>query len=375
MSLTHQDLVTLTEPRARLVTIARTDGTYDIEAAQVVGTVVAHGLRVVIEPKIPIRRLLFLLGHAMSSPAFTAPTELDVAPDTLSAMALVYTDALERALRDGALNMYERRRDHLRAPRGRIDYADLVTRRFGVFPPLVCEFDEFTPDNEANRRLLAAAVVLVRAGAAAGPAGWRLAALCQHLADVTELRDTRWDTRLPRLDPRFDRYKPALSLAEIILRNSSIELRDGLTDSVGMLVDMNVLFEDFVTEGLREAMGQPRERWVRQPRDVWLDEGARLRLLPDVVWEPAHGNRVVFDVKYKRVPTARHDDVYQAAAYCQALGLRRGALVYASVHEETFIVRNGGPEIHVFALDPDGEPNQVRDRLRDLGDRLSALTT
>ena len=373
VQLSRDDLATLADPRARLATLARPDGWYDIVAAEVVGTLVTRGLRVVIEPKIAIRRLLLLLGFAARSPVFTTPTELDTAPDTLSAMTLVYTHALERALREGPVSTYERRSHDLPSPRGRIDVLGLVTRKFGVFPPLGCEFDEFTPDNDINRRLLAAAATLVRGGAATGPVGRHLAALCGRLADVTEVRTGKPFGPLPPLDRRFERYKPALGLAELILRHASIELHDGRTDSIGMLVDMNVLFEDFVAEGLREVLGERADRWIRHPSGVWLDEQHRLPLRPDVVWRLGSTHRLVLDVKYKVVSTPPNEDVYQMASYCQALGLRRGALVYASAREDVFVVRNGGPEIHVFMLDPDGEPDQVRERLRDLGARLSAL--
>jgi len=372
--LTREEIAALADPRAKLATFARSDGLYDVKASEVVGTIVHRGLRVVIEPKLAIRRLLMLLGFATNAPTFTAPTQLDSAPDTLDAMTIVYADALEKALRNGPLSMYERQRDELHVPRGRIDFLDLAARKFGLFPPLTCDFDEFTPDNEINRRLLSAATTLLRAGLARGAGGRRLAALCSRLADVTETRAAQSHRAPLRLDQRFEPYKPALSLAEIILRHSSIELRDGVTDSIGMLVDMNDVYEDFIAEGLRETLGESADRWRRRPT-VFLDEQRRVKLVPDVVWRAGQSDRLVLDVKYKADSRARNEDIYQMAAYCHALGLRRGVLVYASVREEMFRVRNDGPEIHVFSMDPDGERDQLLERLRRLAGLVSALAT
>jgi 5-methylcytosine-specific restriction enzyme subunit McrC len=374
VALTPAELATIADPRAKLTTFARPDGLFDVKASEVVGTIVHRGLRVVIEPKLAIRRLLMLLGFAANTPTFTAPTSADTAVDTLDAMALVYAHALEKALRNGVLSLYERRRDELHTPRGRIDFLDLSARKFGVFPPITCEFDEFTPDNEVNRRLLAAATTLVRAGLARGPAGSQIAASCRRLADVTETRTLAIRGAPLRLDRRFEHYQPALSLAEIILRHSSIELRDGVTDSVGMLVDMNEVYEDFIVEGLRESLREPSDRWKRRPT-MFLDEQRRVKLVPDVVWRAGRTDRLVLDVKYKADSRARNEDIYQMAAYCQALGLRRGVLVYASVREEMFRVRNDGPEIHVFSMDPDGERDQLLERLRRLAGLVSALAT
>lgn len=374
VTLTTAELELLSDRRARLRVLARADGTFDLEASAVVGTLVGRGSRVVIEPKVPISRLFYLLGFAAGGPAFTGEAEVGSAHDTLAAMGHVFTEALDRALRDGPISTYEHRRDALRQPRGRIDHLDLFVRGFGVFPPVVCDFDEFTANNDANRRLLAAAGMLVRAGVAAGGSAKRLFSLCGRLVDVTEQAGGFARGASPKLDRRFDRYRAALGLADVILRHGSIEFDDGRTASVGMLVDMNVLYEDFVAEGLREALGERHDLWERQPGGVWLDEGRRLQLLPDVLWRRSKtADRLVIDVKYKSTSIAKNDDVYQLAAYCQALGIPRGALVYASAREETFVVRHGGPEIGVFAMDPDGEPAQLRERLRVLGNGLRAF--
>ncbi len=373
VALDAREVALLADPRARIRVLARPDDKFDVEASEVVGTLAGRSTRVIIEPKLSIRRLFFLLGFSLGGPKFGGATLAGEEPDALSAMVVTYAEALSTALRDGPVSTYELVRDDLPAPRGRVDWLNLGARRFGVFPPLDCEYDEFTPDNPANRHLLAAATMLLATRAGSQAARARLASLRQRLADVRDDR-TRATPSVPSNDRRFHRYAAATALASVVLRNGSVEMRDGTVDSIAMLVDMNALFEDFIAEGLREAISEPTSRWSRKPRGLWFDEGNRLQLLPDVVWRDSSGvARLVIDVKYKAVVAPRNDDVYQVAAYCQALRLARGALIYAAAQDDVVIVRNGGPAITVISVDPDGEPDDLRKRLRAAADRLRAL--
>jgi 5-methylcytosine-specific restriction enzyme subunit McrC len=49
-------------------------------------------------------------------------------------------------------------------------------------------------------------------------------------------------------------YQPALRLAELVLRATSIELGGGGVAVNGLLLDMPWIFEEFVTAALREAL-------------------------------------------------------------------------------------------------------------------------
>src|SRR5262245_6638579 len=51
-----------------LVTATRTEtpGVWEVAAARKVGVVRLHGLEVVVQPKIPIDRLVFLMGYALA---------------------------------------------------------------------------------------------------------------------------------------------------------------------------------------------------------------------------------------------------------------------------------------------------------------------
>lgn len=163
-----------------------------------------------------------------------------------------------------------------------------------------------------------------------------------------------------------ERYRPAVRLAELILRSGGIRFGEGATTSVAFLFDMYVVFEDFLTAGLREAFETLGGRVQAQHR--WsLDVEGGIVIRPDVTWWDGPLCREVVDAKYKSLaskamPSA---DVYQLFAYCTAYGLDRGHLVYAAGNEEPsrYRVRNSGVELSVHALDLGREPD---DLLRDV---------
>jgi len=68
-----------------------------------------------------------------------------------------------------------------------------------------------------------------------------------------------------------------------------------------------------------------------QHRVGHLDLQKRIRLIPDLTWWRGGTRKAVIDAKYKPLTDQRfpNADAYQMLAYCTALGLDRGYLVYA----------------------------------------------
>lgn len=349
-------------------------GLFDVETAQYVGAFTGPGLRVLIEPKLSLGRVLYLLSYTHGTGRLLEKSgALGAATGLVELMQALYCQALERGLRSGVVRGYERRREDLVSLRGRPDINALWLRRFGTFPPVPCEFDELTVDTEPNRRLLAAASRLARLESDRPD-------LAQTLRRFSTLFDgvsrVPYAGRLPQLrtDRRYAPFAPALSLAELVLENSSLELRDGRLEAVGLLVNMEDLFEKFVVTVLGKAMRRAGGEWDYHPDGVFMDERERVKLTPDVVWW-AQRNRakLVLDVKYKTTKMGENPDLYQMLAYCVALGLRRGVLLYADAEETTYLVGPAGVEIHVLRFDANGEPGEIHARASGLAERLTHL--
>lgn len=364
----------LSESAARLKVVSKGKyGLFDVHACELVGTVVAPGLQLVIRPKVAMSRVLFLLGYSSGAELdFGRHAELAEQDGILEVMQLTYAAALTRALRGGLVHDYVQRSDVLSAPRGRIGLSDLALRRFGVFPPVPCAFEEFTADIEVNRRLLAAAKMLERACANL-TTKLHLRSATGRMEGVAWVNFSPLNVRRVKLDRRFGRYGAAPALADLVLRNASLHLHHGHTDSMSFVFDMNAVYEDFVCEALIKALKYHALIGERTPAERTLDVDGTVTIEPDLVVSDAARRSIPVDVKYKRRNQIPSDDAYQLAAYCQALQASEGALVYARIGEHFVTVKHGGPRIHVWELNPDGEPAELLDRVAQLAARIAGM--
>ncbi|WP_051835940.1 5-methylcytosine restriction system specificity protein McrC [Streptomyces sp. NRRL WC-3549] len=346
-----------------------------------------------IMPKTPVSRLFFLLGFSLD-PARAwrdsreGTVDTGVHDDVVPALAHAVERQIDVALRQGVLLGYREVEEAGPVMRGRLREAEQIRRHFGRTPPVEIAYDAYTADTAENRILRAAVERLLQLPGVPGPVRRRLAQQRVRLSDAPPL--TRGQ-RLPRWFPsRLNmRYQPALRLAEAVLRGASPEHRPGGADPLavdGFLLDMNKLFEDFVTVGLREAF---REHGLTaRLQDLHhLDTAGLVRMRPDLVVRTGDGRTplAVVDAKYKveKADGLLNADLYQALAYATVLGLRQAHLVYAAGREpERFhevrgtTVRQGGRGVRLYqhALDLSREPDQILSALRGIADSLATAT-
>lgn len=355
-----------------------TPGWWTVGPARLVGVARVAGIDVSVRPKIPINRLFFLLGYARDGKSWlTDETTITGAPDLLTALAEAFARQAERAVSRGLLQGYRVTEDSLPVVRGRIREADQLRRRFGLSVPIEVRYDDYTVDIAENQLLRAATDRLLRLSGIPDRVRQRLRHLTRQLVDVeTPVRGQLLPVWQPsRLNAR---YHVALRLAEIVLRGTSVEQGDGDVRIDGFMIDMPTLFEDFVTTALGvelTALGG-----VVHPQDPWhLDEGGRVKLEPDMVWYADDGSvRAVIDAKYKAQKPSGYPnaDLYQMLAYCTALGLRRGHLIYAKGIEpaERHTVVNTGIEIVQQAVDLDANPEALLADVRSIALHIARAT-
>ena len=182
----------------------------------------------------------------------------------------------------------------------------------------------------------------------------------------------------------FDRlnehYRTAVSLAQLILRHTAFQSDRGRVRASGFVVNMNVLFEEFVTRALREALGVSDRtfRKVRPGDGVTLDEKRLVRLEPDLSWWEGRICRFVGDAKYKNIDGRKAppvSDLYQLLAYTAVLDLPGGMLIYAKGEADPTVhqVRHLRKLLEVAALDLSGTLDQIITRVEELAERIKAF--
>lgn len=347
-------------------------GLWRLRANRWVGAARVGGIELRIAPKTPVDRVFFLLGYARLRGWRPEQVDAGDRPQLLPAMAHAFVRAADRALQRGVLQGYRETDDALPVVRGRIRLSDQMRRRHGLPLPVEVRYDDHTVDIPENRMLRGAAERLLRLPGLPSNTRAGLRHVLVRLAGVTRLVPGRpppawYPTRLNT------RYHVALGLAELVLRGASYELDDGTRLRVdGLLVDMAVVFEDFVTAALAEALRAYGGYGKVQDRAHHLDRARRVPLLPDLVWYREATPVWVIDAKYKLAGDSGasggepNPDLYQMLAYCTALGLDRGHLVYADggAAPRRHVVRRSGVEIACHALDLAASPDVVLTQVR-----------
>ncbi|MGK4907228.1 McrC family protein [Streptomyces sp. PHES57] len=368
------------------------EGHWLLRAGSKVGAVRTPGGAVVrILPKTSVRRLFFLLGFSLD-PARAwrdsreGTIEVGTYDDVVPALAHALERQTDRALRQGVLQGYREVEESALVVRGRLREAEQIRRHFGRTPPAEIAYDAYTADIAENRILRAAAERMLRLPGVPGTVRRRLAHHRVRLAGAAPLvrgqEPPRWQPS--RLNSR---YQPALRLAEAVLRGSSPEHRPAGADPLavdGFLLDMDKLFEDFITVALREAV---REHGLtaRLQDPHRLDTAGLVRMRPDLVVRSSDGRTplAVVDAKYKTAKSGGfpNADLYQALAYATVLGLREAHLVYAAKdrsersHEVCgTAAEEGGRGVRLcqHSVDLSHDPARLLLALRELGGRLAA---
>lgn len=340
-----------------------TPGEYLLSSAGKVGVVTAGEWQIVIEPKMPISRLIFLLGYAKAPGFWTDDTvHVDADEDMVGALVSSFVRFTRRAVDQGVLQGYATVEDVAPVLRGRINESEQIRRVYGRSIPLHVRYDDYSVDTPENQILLTAVRAVLRLPVVTTPQRASLHRIMIALEAVTPL--TRGVTRPAWTPSRLNsRFVPALRLAEMILDGESIEQRHGQVAVRGFLVNLNKVFEDFVCVAYSEAL-RGHDGYGRHQRKSYLDSGEAVEIKPDFLWlgdgeEPV----AVMDAKYKSEKPAGfpNADVYQMLAYCTAFGLREGHLVYARGQgpEISHYIPGADVKVHCHALDLEATPADI----------------
>ena len=178
---------------------------------------------------------------------------------------------------------------------------------------------------------------------------------------------------------RFDRlnehYRRVVGLARLILLHSEFESFRGDVRASGFLIDMNVLFQEFLAQALRESLGVSANT-LRSERQVIFDTGRKVKMYPDLSWWDGETCRFVGDAKYKKIShsSVPNADLYQLLAYATALDLPGGLLIYAQGEAEaaTYQVKHANKRLEVAALDLSGTLEEILERVNDIARQIES---
>ncbi|MFF3178611.1 McrC family protein [Rhodococcus pyridinivorans] len=347
-----------------------------VSAKNYVGTLVSDGLELLIRPKIEPDNLFLLLEPGLPANAWRNEAfEYGASSNLLPAVISFFARTVESTLRRGVLRSYEQREEALVALRGRPNLTGQF-RNPGVLTPTSCSFDDFSENIAENRALRSAVRAALRVPLIDAGTRRRLMQQLIALEGVDDIHvhpesiDSIPFTRLNR------HYAPALRLARLVLANLTLTDVHGKVQASSFMVDMNDLFQRFITERLRRMLRGTLDV-IGEPT-VHLGTGRSVTMLPDMVFRTPGGRHVyVADIKYKLTDDARarSQDYYQLLAYTTAMDLPEGMLIYCRRQDTTALrtvtVRNADKRLVCCPIDLTGTPEDVERELTALAERIA----
>ena len=219
-----------------------------------VGAARIGDIEIRIRPKVEIGRLLFLLGYSRHAAAWQQGTvPIAKAADLVPAIAQALWRQTERAIHQGILPGYIPLEESSQVLRGRLRESAQMHQHHGLPLPLEIRHDEFTLDIPENQILRTACERMLSVPRVDVESQRMLRRLLRDFGDVAVISR---GSPVPAWKPtRLNaRYHAALRLASLVLDATSVEHDAGNVAVNGFLLDMPLLFEQFVTVALREAI-------------------------------------------------------------------------------------------------------------------------
>lgn len=134
------------------------------------------------------------------------------------------------------------------------------------------------------------------------------------------------------------------------------------------------VYEDWLTQALTTNL-HAHGGTVRRQQPLRLDHNGQTVMHTDITWWSGADCLAVIDAKYKRLPPSgpRPEDLYQILAYCTALGIRYGHLVYAAgTPTPVTLVRNANIHIHTHVVPLADTPERILESVAAVATKIAA---
>jgi 5-methylcytosine-specific restriction enzyme subunit McrC len=369
--LTPADVVFLQKSHHGRIDLAPTGqrGVFCLTPRGCAGVIVAPTRRLIIHPKIPLRSLFFLLDP--DDPASAAPDEVTPAPDLeildflVSRLARLLAERGAAGLRRG----YRERAEEGPFLHGRIDVTAQLREGVVRKDRLHSVRDDFTADVPCNQAPKATAERLLASSLLGGRVRDALLQSLRGFEAVTTAPLTPDVFAVAEADRLAEGYRPLLDLCRLLADALGPSEVAGAMLCPAFLLDMERVFERYVTRGIAEAFADGWTAATQQTHVV----APSVEMRPDLTVCRDGRPIMVVDAKWKRPAGAPSPaDLYQMLAYCTALGVSRAVLVYPGRRDSVcvFSLHHAPVCVEMRTLRVVGEPARCLGSLKRLGQSL-----
>jgi 5-methylcytosine-specific restriction enzyme subunit McrC len=275
-----------------------------------------------LEPRFPIQSLFGMLEYAFNLKSFRfldgLMTSHDL-PEFYERLALKLANGILNRARQGLYRAYLSQQANLTTLRGRLDMTQL-SRQIGKIT-LPCHYNEQTADLPDNQILLWTLHQILRQRMSQNPTITR--AYRALSGTVTLMPHTATDCIGRNYSRLNEDYRPLHALCRFFLASSGPHVAEGAHTMLPFLVDMSLLYEQFVAAWLQEHL--PSQWQLKGQERIKLHQ---THFKIDLVLSDRNTGQTlaVLDTKYKA--GVKHDDIFQITTYATAKHCAKAVLIY-----------------------------------------------
>lgn len=339
-------------PGAKTFDVVRSNRSDDffIQNSSYAGIIQLSDKRVQFSTKVKTN-LFYLLSFLKSEKDFLYdpdfPIKIKEGVNFFDILGKLFLNELEEILKKGIIKKYISKSENLKFLRGRINMPEQMKHSISGNPKFSCIYDDLTFDNLENRIILKALNTLINLIRFNEKLRNELLDKEYFLRDWISFIDVSPDdcdqVEYNRIN---EGYETIINLSKLILSERYIRSTErGESVGFNFIVNMNKVFEDFITELIKEILNEDNQfanyRAMGQYSLNTLDEEGRLTIRPDlVIIEKNSGkHKLILDTKYKTNDS--NNDYYQLIAYSLAMpDAEECCLVYPSdfIKEDILLV-------------------------------------
>ncbi len=343
---------------------------YSVQAKQFVGIIQSNGIRLVLLPKIfrssvveseeerieeASSDLLYMLSYAENlKPPRTDGGALREKKhqDFFELFVYLFASQTWKTLDREVYRAYQTVEENLPMVKGAIMFTEHFKRNVcaAKLHQTACRYDVFQEDNAFNRVLKYVTRCLLSASRNADNKRL-LRNILAMLVDVTDEQCCYDDSERIIFNSTQREWIPILHYCRLFLRHSLVSLRSKNIEVLCFLIDMNVLFESFITSFLKRHMKDWKVESQKSNLSVAsTEDGQDVFQMQHDIFMTKGERSIIIDTKYKETNFSEKNggisqaDVYQLATYAVRRGVKDLILLYPRY------IGDQGPEFRHFFI-------------------------
>jgi 5-methylcytosine-specific restriction enzyme subunit McrC len=309
-----------------------------------------------------------------------------------------YITKLNSLINLGLVRGYQESVEDLGVLRGRINPKAQMLNRFLRKPLIACIYDDFTEDTKLNRILKAGLRCCIMLSQNLNQIAIARSSLTL-MDTVSNQKVSSKEARAYVLERREQKFESLHSLACFFLENETPDLINPINresdninknKTVGILYNMELLFEKYVYTKLNESRGrysvkphvvtaqEKSKRFVVRKQKLNSPSELIFALKPDIVIRDKNEKTLmVADTKWKTVKInnslSTDDSSEQVAKVGKRLGISQSDIYQLLAYSEYYGAEGRSTKVAlIFPLDPRHDANDIKDQQPN-DERLSAL--